>query len=342
MTSPRHAVPRFVALTALAFLMVVPFVAVATILRRLAGLKAHPQWTLRHEIVFLSQHLMSQGGVGASIRFIRYAMPLPPRLWAPPGGRLRHTTVGGRPAEVTTPSRWSEGGPTILYLHGGGYGACSPATHRTIVSTLTGVTGFRAVSLDYRLAPEHPHPAAVEDAWAAWQELCAESDGPLFVAGDSAGGGLTLVLLLKILREGGRQPTAAAAISPWTDLTMSGPTYGAYAHLDYLPYPQVKAFAEAYVGDADPREPLISPAYGDFTGACPVLVQYGEAEVLRWDAEEVVRKLTADGVDVKADPWPGMTHVFQGFQPFVPEAQWALRRMGRWLMERAERAKRAE
>jgi epsilon-lactone hydrolase len=312
-------------------LLIVPWVLLGTSLRRLFGLRAHPDWTFRHEFVFTTFHLIGRSVIGASIPFMRAGLLEPPASWRPRGIDLQATTIAGRPAEITTPRTWLDGDPSILYFHGGGYGVCSPATHRGIVTNLAIATGFRCVSLDYRMAPEDPFPAAVDDAVAAWKVLCDASEGPLFVAGDSAGGGLTLTMMLRLKELGERMPTAAAVLSPWADLALTGPTHGRWAHTDYLSYPLVETFAKAYVGDEDVTNPLISPVHGDFTGFPPVIVQYAELEVLRWDAEEVIRRMEADGVDVKADMWPAMVHVFQGFDPLVPEARPALRRLGNWL-----------
>jgi monoterpene epsilon-lactone hydrolase len=268
---------------------------------------------------------------------MRRALADPPARWKPAGAVHTRGVVGGRPAEIITPHGWVEGAPSILYLHGGGYGVGSPATHRALTTQLAVAAGFRCWVPHYRLAPEEPFPAAVDDAEAAWRELRAGTEAPCFVAGDSAGGGLTFALALRLKARGGPLPDGLVGLSPWTDLTMSGDSHAACAHADYLPMPLLQAFAGAYLGDGDRTAPEASPLCGELDGLPPCFVQHGGLEVLRWDSEELVRRLRAAGVDATLDAWPGMVHVFQAFGPLIPEGARAIERVGAWLKEQAAR-----
>ncbi len=316
-------------------LLILPCVLLATVLRRIIGLRAHPGWTFGQEVAFTSMHLGGRSGIGADPRFLQRIFVDPPKAWRLPGCDRVDAQVAGRHAEVTTPQGMAADAPTILYLHGGGYGFCSPATHRGLCADLARTSRMRVVALDYRLAPQHPFPAALDDAAAAWRELCQGSTGPMFVAGDSAGGGLSLALTLRLRDGDERLPTAVFAMSPWTDLTMAGPTHAEWAHLDYLPYPQLQSLAAAYVGDADRRSPLISPLHADLSGLPPILVQYGGAEVLRWDSEEFVRRAQAAGSPVEGSMGEGMIHVYQALAQLLPQGRQALREAGAWLKAKA-------
>ncbi len=216
---------------------------------------------------------------------------------------------------------------TILYLHGGGYYFCSPATHRGLVFPLARRSGARTFSLDYRLAPENPFPAALDDALAAYRKLVADGTPPasIVIAGDSAGGGLALATLLALRDAGDFLPAGAAVFAPWTDLAATGASMTTNNGRDPMFYG--KAFAPAgklYAGDADVRNPYVSPLYGRFDGLPPLFIQVGDTEVLLGDSTRVAEKARAAGVSVDLEIWPKMPHVFQIFAPFVPEANQAL------------------
>jgi monoterpene epsilon-lactone hydrolase len=218
-------------------------------------------------------------------------------------------------------------GITILYLHGGGYYFCSPATHRGLVFPLARRSGARTFSLDYRLAPEHPFPAALDDALAAYRKLLADGVSPasMVIAGDSAGGGLALATLLALRDAGDSLPAGAALFAPWTDLAATGASMTTNDGRDPMFYG--RAFAPAgklYTGDADVRNPYVSPLYGRFDGLPPLFIQVGDTEVLLDDSTRVAEKARAAGVSVELEIWPKMPHVFQIFAPFVPEANRAL------------------
>lgn len=231
-------------------------------------------------------------------------------------------------------------GITILYLHGGGYYFCSPATHRGLVFAFAKRSGARIFSLDYRLAPEHPFPAALDDALAAYRKLMADGVPPasIVIAGDSAGGGLALATLFALRDAGDLLPAGAVLFSPWTDLAATGASVKTNDGRDSMFYGRAIAPAgKLYLGNADVRNPYISPVYGHFDGLPPLFIQVGDTEVLLDDSTRVVEKARAVGVSVDVDIWPKMPHVFQMFAPFVPEANQALQRAASFVRRVAAR-----
>lgn len=225
----------------------------------------------------------------------------------------------------------------LLYLHGGGYAVGSIASHRSLVGRLSRAAGMRALSLDYRLAPENPFPAAVEDGRAAFLWLVGEGIRPerIVIAGDSAGGGLTLATLLA-LRDGGHPlPAAGVCLSPFTDLALTGESLQTKQEVDpMLTLAGARDFAVWYLGKTDPRTPWASPLYADFTGLPPLLIQVGTAEMLLDDATRVAERARAAGVEVTLEPWEDMIHVWQFFAPFLDEGRQAIARIGEYCRER--------
>lgn len=227
--------------------------------------------------------------------------------------------------------RWPDAGetsPVLLYLHGGGYIACSPETHRPLVGSLVRRIGGTAWVPRYRLAPEHPFPAGLHDAQAAYRWLVERrgvEPARLVIAGDSAGGGLALALALSLRGEGLPQPAAIVAFSPWADLTASG------ASLDentdrcaMFAGDTIRRAATLYPGDASPEDPLVSPVFGDYRGVAPLLLHAGADEVLRDDAVRVAERARAAGVDVTLRLWPRVPHAWQFFPAVLPEARESL------------------
>jgi acetyl esterase/lipase len=255
---------------------------------------------------------------------------------APPydGVFLSGVVAGGVPAEwVAVPG--SAGKGVILYFHGGGYTAGSLSSHRNMVSRLAVEAGRLLLAVDYRLAPEHPFPAAVEDAVAAYRWLVNCEGVPareVIFGGDSAGGGLALAALIKLRDEGDRLPRAAFCLSPWTDLAMTGDSIRTKADVDPFIEPRALDFlAGQYLQGANPRHPLASPLYADLTGLPPLLIQVGERECLLDDSLRLAEKAKAAGVDVTIDVWPEMIHVFQSFAPVAPEGVAGIRRIAEYL-----------
>jgi monoterpene epsilon-lactone hydrolase len=225
----------------------------------------------------------------------------------------------------------------VLYLHGGGYVIGSPRSHRHLAAAIARAAGARALLLDYRRAPEHPFPAAVDDALAAYRwllESAGVAPGHVVVAGDSAGGGLTVATLLAARDAGLPQPAAGVCISPWADLTCSLGSYTTKAAVDpVVDTGLVQKMATAYLGAADPRTPLASPLHADLRGLPPLLVQVGGDEVLLDDARELAARAKRAGVDATLEVWDAMVHVWHWFLPMLDEAPAAIDRIGAFVRE---------
>ncbi|MED9905043.1 MAG: alpha/beta hydrolase [Lachnospiraceae bacterium] len=210
----------------------------------------------------------------------------------------------------------------ILYCHGGGYSTGSCIYGRTLTSKLASTTSMDVVAFDYRLAPEHPYPAAIEDAVKVWNYLMLMGYGArdIVLAGDSAGGNLALALTLKLKEEGRLLPRGMVLMSPWTDLTSSGKSHQTRAEVDpVLDREYIDRMIAAYAGDGDEKQdlenPYISPLFGDFEGFPPVYIQVGENEILLSDSVELHKRMVKANVSVRMDRFKGMWHVFQ-MSPF--------------------------
>lgn len=222
----------------------------------------------------------------------------------------------------------------ILYCHGGGYTSGNLGYSKVLASKLTHVTGYDVLTFEYRLAPEHPYPAAVEDGQKAWDYLMHQGYGArdVVVAGDSAGGNLALVLCHRLKGQGRMLPAALLLMSPWTDMTASGASYGQRADLDPVLTPEyIRSVRTAYAGGQDLRSPQLSPLMGDFTDFPPTLIQVGTHEILYSDAESLRDRMTAAGVPCRLEVWEDMWHVFQMFP--MKKATAAMEEMGRFLLE---------
>lgn len=225
----------------------------------------------------------------------------------------------------------------LMFFHGGGYYRGSIAGARELTVRMAREGGMRGFSVGYRLAPEHRFPAPVEDALGAYRWLLAEGfePGRIALAGASAGGGLALALLLAARKEGLPLPGAAVLLSPWVDLTQSGPTFATHAAADPLiGKPYLDRFANLYLEDADPTHPLASPLFGEMAGLPPLLIQVGGAETMLDQSERLAAKARKAGVDAAVEVWPEMTHVWQGNGPGIPEARQAVGKAGAWLREK--------
>lgn len=242
-------------------------------------------------------------------------------------------TANGVPGEWITNAGSTEA-ITVYYLHGGGYSIGSTNTHATMISAIARASGARAFSIDYRLAPEHPFPAALDDALAGYRWLLAQGMDPksIVAAGDSAGGGLTAALLLALRDAGDPLPGGAVLLSPWLDLAGTGESIKTRADLD----PMIPAFegvspaAEWYIGEGSATDPLISPLYGNYQGLPPILIHVGDHEVLLSDSTRYAERAEAAGVDVTLKVWDEMIHVFQFF-PMLPEGKESITEIGQWI-----------
>ncbi|MFI6830202.1 alpha/beta hydrolase [Kribbella sp. NPDC050241] len=243
---------------------------------------------------------------------------------------LTPRTLGGRPA-LDVQVAGADGDAVILYLHGGGYVVGSARTGANLAAPLARRTGLPAVSLEYRLAPEHPFPAAVDDTLAAYKELLG-SGRPIVIVGDSAGGGAALATLVAARREGLPLPVAAAVFSPWVDLTLSGESMDARGDLDPLfSRAHMSGYAEHYLAGHDPSDELASPLLADLTGLPPLLIQVGSAEVLLDDSLRLAVRAAQHDVDVSLDVVAGAPHVYPLMAGVMDEADEALDRASHFL-----------
>ena len=212
---------------------------------------------------------------------------------------------------------------TILYLHGGGYTMGSAQTHTGITGVLSELSQIRVLSVDYRLAPEDPHPAAIQDAVSAYRWLLKQGvpAKSIVIGGDSAGGGLTFATLLELKDKGESLPAAAFAISPWVDLAVTGETIATKADIDpMITLSGLYYMAALYAKDMDLRAPLISPIYADLSGLPPVLIHVGTSEMLLSDSRRIAEALKRAGVDCTLKEWEDLFHVFHSVVR-IPEAR---------------------
>ena len=255
----------------------------------------------------------------------------------PAGVTASHQSVAGLQGEWLRNATGTPSG-TMLYLHGGGYFACSPQTHRPITSGFAR-RGLSVFAPDYRLAPEHPFPAAIEDAVAAYRGLLASGipSAGLVIAGDSAGGGLTLATLLTLRDAGDPMPAACVLFSPWTDLAGTGDSLRGNAKRDAMfPGEGMDRAAAPYLAGADPKNPLASPLYADLHGLPPMLIHVGSYEVLLDDSRRLAERAGAAGTDVTLRTWPVVPHVWQLFR--MPESAQSMNQAAAFLTEKLGRA----
>lgn len=254
----------------------------------------------------------------------------------PDGVACTPIVVGDVPCEWIVADGARDDG-VLLYLHGGGYCMGSINTHRALVARLSAATGLRGLAVDYRLAPEHQFPAAVDDATAVYRWLLAQDVAPsrIVVGGDSAGGGLTLATLLAVRDAGLPRPAGGVCLSPWTDLEITGGSMDTHAERDpMVDRAGASRLAAAYLGDTHCRTPLASPLHADLRGLPPLLVQVGTAETLLDDSVRLAERARAADVDVTLEPWEDMIHVWQAFAPLLPEADEAIAAIGAWTRRR--------
>lgn len=247
------------------------------------------------------------------------------------------TTVAGVPCEWIS-HLTSRQDRVLMYLHGGGYVFGGEGSHRDIGWRLARAARMRVLMVDYRLAPEHPFPAALEDATGCYRSLIGEGIAPQNIAlgGDSAGGGLCVALLINLRNLGMPLPGSCVLLSPWTDLSMSGDTMGRNASLDPLLSESIlEKMAGCYLGEHDRKAPLASPLFGDVSGLPAIYIQVGSREVLKSDAERLADKIREAGGEVMLEVWPGMFHVFQIFAARVPEGRQAIEELAQFLLNKS-------
>ena len=248
--------------------------------------------------------------------------------------KLENVDAGGVPAAwMITPEVAKD--RAILYLHGGGYVQGSITSHQDLAQRISIASKTKLLILDYRLAPEHPFPAALEDSVRAYEWLINnEGYDPkdLIIAGDSAGGGLTLATLVKLRDQEVQLPAAAVCLSPWTDLALTGDSLKLKIHEDPFVSPDGLMFsAGLYLGKTDPKNPFASPLYADFKGFPPLCIQVGSAEILLDDATRLAKRAKKAGIEVQLDIWEDMIHVFQAFAVMAPEGTEGINKIGEFI-----------
>jgi monoterpene epsilon-lactone hydrolase len=248
--------------------------------------------------------------------------------------RCEEVDAGGVPGEwITTPGAADD--RVVYYFHGGGYVMCSVNTHREMISRLSRATGARALAINYRLAPEDPFPAPVVDAVAGYKWLLSVGIKPerIVIAGDSAGGGLTVATMVALRDAEVPLPAAGICLSPWADMACTGmakmePREGG------MEYQGILQMAKTYVGEADLKTPLASPVYADLAGLPPLLIQVGGDEELINDSILLEERAKQCGVDATLETWEDMFHVWHMYAPMLPEGQQAIDRIGEFVREK--------
>jgi monoterpene epsilon-lactone hydrolase len=281
------------------------------------------------------RHLFGEDG--ADIQTLRARLERSaPRVLSWSGVRVDPISDGGVSGEWLVPKD-AAADRVLLYVHGGGWCMGSPRTHRALVGGLARGAHVRAFSLGYRLAPEHPYPAGLDDCVVAYEWLLASGIRPdrLVVSGDSAGGNLALALMLRLRDTGRPLPAAAVLLSPITDLALSGASHTTRKALDpYLADADLGPMVAQYVGGADRLGAYLSPHYTDLRGLPPMLIHVGDHEVLLDDAVRLGERAGDAGVEARTVVWPGMMHVFQNLAPFLPEANRANRQIVEFIRTR--------
>ncbi len=307
----------------LRLLMAVTAAVIGRIVRRLFRGPIVPTWSWSTELTVVAMRAFVMAAADEGDRTdrrqleSRFDPPLPKGLRSlvqvTPG------SLGGIDGEWHERRGDLEDRATILYLHGGAYVTGNPATHRRFVAALSWETHSRAFAADYRLAPAHPYPAALDDAVAAYVGLLADGVGAgrILVAGDSAGGGLAAALLLRLRDEGKPLPAGSILFSPYTDLEHTGGSLTLNRDTDYLPLLDASPNFY-YIGDADPRHPYLSPMYGDFDGTPPMLIFAGGREMILDDSTRLEAAARRDAVDVELVIEPDMFHVWPALAPRHP------------------------
>lgn len=249
----------------------------------------------------------------------------------PPFALYLNDSLGGVP--VVWASAKARESRVILWCHGGAHIMGSSRTHRAMLARLSAMSGLQTCLPDYRLAPEHPFPASLEDLTAVWDALRARGyrAEDIILGGDSSGGGVALALLSQLLARKER-PAMAVTIAPFTDLTGSGASFHENAKRDpLLPAARLGEVVALFLAGADPEDPAASPLYASFSAPPPIFIQVARTEILRDDAVRMADHLRAEGAEVTLDLWEDCPHVWAMFQGFVPEGDEALRRIARFI-----------
>ena len=282
------------------------------------------------------QRAAARGSVPSRAEQLAAAERIGESTTEPPAVDYDDVMAGTVPAQWVTPEG-ADARRVLLYFHGGGYCFCSMHSHRKLVGHLARAAGCRALNVDYRLAPEHPHPAALHDAFAVYRWLIATGveAADVVVAGDSAGGGLALALLVKARDEGLPLPAAGVLCSPWVDLAMTADSITTRAEADVRQDPAgTKWCAQLFLAGQDPRDPYASPLYADLTDLSPRYIQAGDWDILVDDAHRIADRARRAAIDVRLDLFPEMLHAHQIWAGNMPEADDAVARIGDYVRQR--------
>jgi len=296
--------------------------------------------------IFIKHLIGSKFIAGLTIDQVRKGMEVAARMALLPAKTMvEQTSYGGVSAEWVYAKNVNEEN-VVLFLHGGGYNTGSPSTHRELAAHISKASNAKVLLPDYRLAPENPFPAALEDAITSYRWLLESgySSGKIAIAGDSAGGGLTLVTCISIRDSSGPIPSSLACISPWTDLEMTGESIKTHKNIDpmvNLASTQIMAsiqiMALNYIGSNDPRSPLISPVYADLQDFPPMIIQVGSDEILLDDSRRMTERAKQAGADLTINIYEGMWHVFHILYRLIPEAKHAVHELGSFIKNRFRR-----
>ncbi len=315
------------------------------VVRRLLKGPRHPGWGFRYEMIATLMRVLQGRVLRMPISKLRKHM-LPTRVHVSLQGLVQHerASFAGLYAEIFTPRDYGAEDPTILYFHGGGYVACSPATHRDLVSRMAVESGARCIVIDYRKAPEHPFPAPVDDCEAAYRALLDQAVDPsrILLAGDSAGGGLVLAVLLRARAAALPMPAAAVLLSPWVDLSCRGASVEANAVYDYLTLEALELGVSHYLQGQDPLHPHASPVHAELAGLPPLLLLTGSAELFLSENLALAERALSQGVDLTHHIEQGMVHVSSLFATVAPASGSALLLIGRFVRERVSARKQRE
>lgn len=285
---------------------------------------------IKNRMEKINQAIQAAPDAAEKVAIYRRELAIEAASLVPGDCRVEEDLLGDRPATWIRP----EGAPSdrlLLFLHGGGYIGGSVRYSRNSAADLARACGLQLVSLDYRLAPEHPYPAAHSDVLAAYRELLDRGyqAGKIIIAGESAGGGLALAATLAILTDGNAQPAAVIALSPWCDLTLRNITVDANTGKDIMLTPDfLELAAQLYADGHDRGDPYISPLFGDFTGFPPLHLQVAAEELLLGETIDMANRARDSGVSVRLAIFDGMWHVWQTLDELIPEARAALDMIG--------------
>jgi acetyl esterase/lipase len=308
--------------------------AVVKLRRRIRGPR-RPSWDAQYEAWATMLHHYAKRSTRLPLSWQRRAMKPPKHHGITRRMRFERVSAGGVSAEWFRAAD-SDESRVLVYLHGGGYSLGSIESHRELVTRFCLATGVRALVLDYRLAPEHPFPAQLDDALAAYRWLLSRGidSKRIAIAGESAGGGLTMSTLVAARDAGDPLPAGSVVISPWVDLEMTGGTMRANERYDFVNRATLEVFARRFVRDHERRNPLASALHADLAGLPPLLIQAGGAETLLDDARRLAERARRAGVDVELDVGEDMVHAWHVFASFSPEARKAIDRASSFLRAR--------